>query len=78
MDPNLDALLRPCGGATKQKQQSPESPDGGLVEVEALELLAGVLDVLLGLHAHVEDGAVLATADDLAVHAALASLTLCP
>ena len=46
--------------------------------IEACQLLPRILDILLRLHAHVEDRTILARADDLAVHAALAALTLRP
>ena len=54
------------------------SPDRRLVGIEPLQLLACFLQVLLGLHPHVEDGAILAAAYDLAVHAPLTPLALSP
>jgi hypothetical protein len=53
------------------------SPQSTII-VETNKLFARVLDILLGLHAHVEDGAISARANDLVVHTALASLTLRP
>lgn len=53
-------------------------PNGGVQVIEPAQLPAGILDILLGLHAHVEDGAILAGADDLLVHGALAALALGP
>ena len=70
--------------ASLQSKQPPRpfssrapSPSTRIV-IEARQLLARILDVLLRLHAHVEDRTVLARADDLAVHAALTALALRP
>ena len=49
-----------------------------LVIIEPFNLPPGILDILLGLHPHVEDRTVAARADDLVVHAALAALALGP
>lgn len=53
-------------------------PSGPSVEIKPRQLLARVLNVLLSLHAHVEDGAVLAGANDFVVQATLAALALGP
>jgi hypothetical protein len=55
----------------------PPLPQSTII-VKANKLFARVLDILLGLHAHVEDGAISTGANDLVVHTALASLTLRP
>jgi hypothetical protein len=49
-----------------------------LLAVEAVEGRHGVADILLRLDAHVEDGAVLARAQDVLVERALAALALGP
>lgn len=54
------------------------SPYSRLVSIKASKLTASVLKIFLGFHTHIEDGAIFATADNLAVHATLAALTLGP
>jgi hypothetical protein len=49
-----------------------------LIQIKPLQLVLTILQILPRLHAHVEDGAILITADDLAVNSALAPLTLRP
>lgn len=46
--------------------------------VKPREVLARIFDILLRLHPHVEDRTIPATANDFAMHAPLAPLTLGP
>lgn len=62
-----------------QSQMTPSHlPSSASVEIEPRQLLPRILDVFLRLHAHVEDRAILAAANDFAMHAPLAALTLGP
>jgi hypothetical protein len=55
----------------------PPLPQSTII-VETNKLFARILNILFGLHAHVEDGTISARANDFVVHTALASLTLRP
>src|SRR5690554_3569685 len=71
----MNALPAPTSPPHRRRHRLPYSR---LIKVKPRQLLIPILQILLGLHAHVEDGTVLAAADDLAVHAALAALALRP
>ena len=66
---------RPISPSIHLPAHLPSSPR---IKVKSSQLLARIFDILLRLHAHVEDGAILARANDLVVQTALAPLTLRP